>query len=914
MPRYSTIRTKRLFLRSAPVSVSAGQLNSLAGITGNVQNQINLKSNKLNPSFTGVVSLPNNAIDNTTNDRWKVNAQVFQFGTGTNETIITGAGDNNIMLKPDVGGSIELIHGANGDINIYPIGSGKIKSTGPLKISNIEGNNALEIKTTTDDLTLKIDSAGTGDRIRLNNKVEFADDINLATGKTISINSVDISDAATANTNWRGSVTSTEVGRLSGLDGPIMTKLAEKLDGTNPVISGVTLIKNESGTNIARFVIDGTDFDFQVLNSALTFKTGDVLRMKIDDDDISIPSNTASRVLISDANKNIKTSSVTTTTLGYLDATGPIQAQLDAKATSASITTAIDNLIDSAPGALNTLNELAAAIGDDSNYAGTITTALAAKSNIASPTFTGTVGGITKTMVGLGNVDNVADASKPVSTAQQTALDAKHPTINSGARLNANLIGANGNVSNTEFGYLANVSSDIQTQIDAASGGAGLTFNPPSSNNANPSTSAQILSALNAKEDSLTFGIANTNAIKATAADIANGEYARFNATGLESRTLAEIKSDLTLVKGDVGLGNVDNVADASKPVSTAQQTALNLKANIAGPTFTGTVQGITKAMVGLTDVDDTADSAKPVSTAQQTALDLKFDKTGGAVSGNIDIENGSGDAIFSMKRTGFQKFYLKSHSDGYLGIGVDGGANNGLKIKIKDDAEVEFYGSVDIPSGDTYKINGTSLAKGDVGLGNVDNTTDAGKPVSTATQTALDLKANLASPALTGNPTAPTQSSDDNSTKIATTAYVDAATGGSGVALDDTPIWTGVNRFNNKVLMSEAEWVQAFRPMVIQQASSSAITDAHLKSYVIKAGGTSGQSITLPDISTLTHGTEIKVYVASTVELTFTSPNTDIYKKAGGSLVNSVSSGDGKNSFIWVDNNGGSPQYVCSR
>jgi len=40
--------------------------------------------------------------------------------------------------------------------------------------------------------------------------------------------------------------------------------------------------------------------------------------------------------------------------------------------------------------------------------------------------------------------------------------------------------------------------------------------------------------------------------------------------------------------------------------------------------------------------------------------------------------------------------------------------------------------------------------------------------------QTQLDLKAPLASPALTGDPTAPTQSASDNSTKLATTAYVD--------------------------------------------------------------------------------------------------------------------------------------------
>ena len=75
--------------------------------------------------------------------------------------------------------------------------------------------------------------------------------------------------------------------------------------------------------------------------------------------------------------------------------------------------------------------------------------------------------------------------------------------------------------------------------------------------------------------------------------------------------------------------------------------------------------------------------------------------------------------------------------------------------------------------SGNYSGLRAQATTAGDVGLGNVDNTSDANKPVSTAGQTALDLKANLASPALTGNPTAPTQADNDNSTKIATTAYV---------------------------------------------------------------------------------------------------------------------------------------------
>jgi hypothetical protein len=56
-----------------------------------------------------------------------------------------------------------------------------------------------------------------------------------------------------------------------------------------------------------------------------------------------------------------------------------------------------------------------------------------------------------------------------------------------------------------------------------------------------------------------------------------------------EDVSVADLKTDLALVKADVGLGNVDNTSDANKPVSTAQQTALDLKANLASPTFTGT-------------------------------------------------------------------------------------------------------------------------------------------------------------------------------------------------------------------------------------------------------------------------------------------------------------------------------------
>ena len=152
------------------------------------------------------------------------------------------------------------------------------------------------------------------------------------------------------------------------------------------------------------------------------------------------------------------------------------------------------------------------------------TTKLATKASLASPTFTGTVSGITKSMVGLGNVDNTSDANKPISTATQSSLNTKEPTISAGTTT----------------------------------------------------------------------------------------QYWRGD------------KSWQTLDKTVVGLGSVDNTSDANKPVSNATQTALNLKANLASPTFTGTVSGVTKAMVGLGSVDNTSDASKPISTATQNALNGK--------------------------------------------------------------------------------------------------------------------------------------------------------------------------------------------------------------------------------------------------------------------------------------------------
>jgi hypothetical protein len=64
----------------------------------------------------------------------------------------------------------------------------------------------------------------------------------------------------------------------------------------------------------------------------------------------------------------------------------------------------IANLVGSSPTTLDTLNELATSLNNDPNFATTVSNAIGLKAPSANPTFTGTVSGINKSMVGLLNV------------------------------------------------------------------------------------------------------------------------------------------------------------------------------------------------------------------------------------------------------------------------------------------------------------------------------------------------------------------------------------------------------------------------------------------------------------------------------------------------------------------------------
>lgn len=101
------------------------------------------------------------------------------------------------------------------------------------------------------------------------------------------------------------------------------------------------------------------------------------------------------------------------------------------------------------------------------------------------------------------------------------------------------------------------------------------------------------------------------------------------NLSGLVPKTTTvnghALSSNVTVIKSDVGLANVDNTSDANKPVSAATQTALNSKADISSiPNKTSQLTNDSGFITGYTETDPifTSHAAHNITSADITKLD----------------------------------------------------------------------------------------------------------------------------------------------------------------------------------------------------------------------------------------------------------------------------------------------------
>jgi hypothetical protein len=152
--------------------------------------------------------------------------------------------------------------------------------------------------------------------------------------------------------------------------------------------------------------------------------------------------------------------------------------------------------------------------------------------------------------------------------------------------------------------------------------------------------------------------------------DVANG------GTGASSAPAA---------RTNLGLGNVDNTSDATKPVSTAQQTALNAKANLSGgAAFTGGQVAVTRA--GATALQVT--TSAPANGDNVVSVDQTV-----TLSGSIYLFRGagssSGPASLYVQNNGAGAAELRalalSTGDAQVTLGVNGGATWAIGVDNSD-------------------------------------------------------------------------------------------------------------------------------------------------------------------------------------------------------------------------------------
>jgi hypothetical protein len=484
-----------------------------------------------------------------------------------------------------------------------------------------------------------------------------------------------------------GNVSSQELDLLNGVTANVQTQIDAKAPSASPTFTGTVVLPSTTTIgNISSQELDllngvtanvQTQIDAKAPSESPTF-TGTV----------TLPSTTS-------------IGNLTSTELGYLDGiTSSVQTQIGAAATALSNheadTTNIHGIADTS--LLATTTNVATAKSEAISEAGT-----AADTKVSTA-----VAALTKSSVGLANVDNTSDANKPVSTATQTELDLKAPkasptftgtvvlpavtaggsivpttdnTFDLGSPTNMwkdiyvgpGSLYVNGQkVLQDESGAIV-VSADINENLGLRTSGSGnIEFDPTGAGSINIKGPVVVEAGANfSSSDGNGIGFSNglksdTLTSRSTNTDLSlsgNGtgkvylnDNAEVNGNLVVGGNLTVSGTTTTVNSETISLA--DNIIDLNSNYTTGTPTenagirvirgdsnAVQVRWNEAtdkwefttngsdyyviaptdSPTFTGTVNGITKSMVGLANVDNTSDASKPVSTAQQTALDLKL-------------------------------------------------------------------------------------------------------------------------------------------------------------------------------------------------------------------------------------------------------------------------------------------------
>jgi uncharacterized protein YaaQ len=320
------------------------------------------------------------------------------------------------------------------------------------------------------------------------------------------------------------------------------------------------------------------------------------------------------------------------------------------------------------PEALNTINELAEALGDNPAFLTDISNSLSSHANDTT-----LIHGIADTalLATTANVNTAATAAATALAAHEadttlvhgiadTSLLATISTVEAASQSASSALGLHAADTTSVHGIADTAELVTQTELtdalsaaavdQSALAGVGLDWNSADEQFDIDSTVATKTYADNAVTDhnsdtTNVHGIADTSLLATKSyADTAEADAITAAGTAADTKISTAVAA---LTKSSVGLGNVDNTADSAKPVSTATQTALDLKANLSAPTFTGTVTSTNDVVVnGNLTVNGTTFNASSTSiTIEDNLVQLAHQNAANTVDLGIVVAYNDGAA-----------------------------------------------------------------------------------------------------------------------------------------------------------------------------------------------------------------------------------------------------------------------------
>jgi len=378
-------------------------------------------------------------------------------------------------------------------------------------------------------------------------------------------------------------------------------------------------------------------------------------------------------------------------------------------ATTAYVDTAVSNLVDGSPGALNTLNELAAALGDDANFSTTVTNSIAAKLPLAGGTMSGALnmgnqnitngGTITGTFVGniTGNVTGNTSGSAGSCTgnaATATALATARTIggVSFDGTGNINLPGVNAAGNQNTSGTSAGLT-----------GTPNITVGVVTAASLDISGNVDIDGVL--ETDGLTIdGIS----LAETIADTVGAMVGSNTETGI-TVTYNDSDNTLDFVVGTLNQSTTGNAATATALATARAINGVNFDgtADITVTAAAGTLSGNTLAS-GVT-----ASSLTSVGTLTGLTVSGNISMTG---TGAIDVPTGTTAQRPGSPTTGLFRYNsTEGEFEGYTASGwgaIAGGGGSGTDFTYLALRNAANNGSASYPASDfTLVTSGTTNA-----------------------------------------------------------------------------------------------------------------------------------------------------------------------------------------------------------